>query len=115
MPKLHGVSAQLLIKTQTGTDDFNHPVFTETPVTVDNVLIGQPSATEMLEVQNLTGKKLVYWLGIPKEDTHAWEDAKVILPAPFSGTFRSISFEQTGIQDLIPLHWGRNIAVERYE
>ena len=112
---LHGITIQLLVKTQTGVDGFNRPVYEETSVDVDNVLVGQPAATEVLEVQNLTGKKIVYWLGIPKGDTHEWENAKIVLPAPFAGVYRSISFSQTGIQDLIPLSWGKNIAVERYE
>lgn len=113
--RLHGITIQLLVKEQTGVDGFNRPVYTETAVNVDNVLVGQPAATEVLEIQNLTGKKVVYWLGIPKGDTHDWENSKIILPAPFAGTYRSISFAQTGIQDLIPLAWGKNIAVERYE
>ena len=112
--KLHGVTIQLLQKTQTGVDDFGRPVYQETPVDVDNVLIGQPSTTEILDAQNLTGKKIVYWLGIPKGDEHDWENVRVTLPAPFAGTYRTVSFSQTGIQDLIPLGWGRNIAVERY-
>lgn len=113
--RLHGITIQLLVKEQTGVDGFNRPVYTETAVNVDNVLVGQPAATEVLEIQNLTGKKVVYWLGIPKGDVHDWENSKIILPAPFAGTYRSISFAQTGIQDLIPLAWGKNIAVERYE
>lgn len=113
--KLHGITIQLLVKAQTGIDDFNRPIYEETAVDVSDVLVGQPAATEVLEVQNLTGKKIVYWLGIPKGDEHDWKNAKVILPDPFAGTYRTISFAQTGIQDLIPLMWGQNIAVERYE
>ena len=113
--KLHGITIQLLAKTQSGIDAFNRPIYTETAVDVENVLIGQPAATEVLEIQNLTGKKIVYWLGIPKGDTNTWENAKVVLPAPFAGTYRTVSFTRTGIQDLVPLGWGKNIAVERYE
>lgn len=113
--RLHGITIQLLEKTQTGTDEFNRPIYEETAVSVDNVLVGQPASSEVTELQNLTGKMIVYWLGIPKEDTHEWKNKKVILPAPFSGTYRTVAFEQTGIQDLIPLGWGKNIAVERYE
>lgn len=113
--RLHGITIQLLVKTQTGTDGFNRPVYEETPVQVENVLVGQPSSNEVTEIQNLTGKHIVYWLGIPKGDTHDWENARILLPAPFAGTYRSVAFAQTGIQDLIPLGWGKNIAVERYE
>ena len=113
--KLHGITIQLCTRHEAGIDGFNRPIYEEIPVNVDNVLVGQPTATEILEIQNITGKKIVYWLGIPKGDTNQWENAKVILPAPFSGTFKTVSFPQTGIQDLIPLQWGKNIAVERYE
>ena len=112
--RLHGITIQLLVRKQIGTDAFNAPIYQETAESVPNVLVGQPSSTEVSDAQNLTGKKIVYWLGIPKGDTHDWENVKVILPAPFSGTFRTFGYEQTGILDMIPLSWGRNIAVERY-
>lgn len=101
--------------TQTGTDDFGAPIYTEEPVTVDNVLVGSPTSTEVQDILNLTGKKVVYMLGIPKNDSNDWTDKKVELPAPFSGIFHTIRFEITGIQDLIPMDWGRNIPVERYD
>lgn len=113
--RLHGITIQIYKRTQDGTDDFGRPIYSETAVNVNDVLVGQPAATEILEIQNLTGKKITYWLGIPKGDTNDWENVKVVLPAPFSGTFKTVSFPQTGIQDLIPLQWGKNIAVERYE
>ena len=113
--RLHGITIKLHKRTQSGTDDFGRPTYTETPIDVQNVLVGQPSATEVLELQNLTGRRIMYWLGIPKGDTNSWENVKVTLPAPFSGDFRTVSIPQTGIQDLIPLQWGQNIAVERYE
>lgn len=113
--KLHGVPVKLYQTTQTGTDDFGAPIYTEEPVTVDNVLVGSPTSTEVQDILNLTGKKVVYMLGIPKNDSNDWTNKKVELPAPFSGIFRTIRFEITGIQDLIPMDWGRNIPVERYD
>ena len=57
--KLHGVPVKLYQTTQTGTDDFGAPIYTEEPVTVDNVLVGSPTSTEVQDILNLTGKKVV--------------------------------------------------------
>lgn len=117
--KLHGVTIQLIEKVQVSSDPFGHPIFEEVLVDVENVLIGTPSfitaSKEVIEALNIDGKKVDYWLGIPKGDTHNWIDATVILPAPFSGKYKTIHFPITGIQDMIPMDWGMNVAVERYD
>lgn len=43
---LKGIDITLYEKTQSGTDEADAPVYTETPVTVHNVLVGEPSAEE---------------------------------------------------------------------
>ena len=110
--KLHGIPVILYNKTKTGTDDFNRPIYKETPEVVENVLVGNPTAQEITDVLNLTGKKLVYIMGIPKGDTHVWTDRKVEF---FNEAFHTVAPPATGIQDLIPLDWGQNVMVERYE
>lgn len=112
MFKLHGIAVQLEVKTQTGTDDFNNPVYTSEYITVDNVLVGKPSAEEVTDTLNLTGRKIEYILGIPKGDSHDWENRNVMF---WNQTFRTVGIPETGIQDLIPLEWGMNVKVERYE
>lgn len=117
--RLHGVTIQILRKVETGTDIFGRPTYEEVSEDVENVLIASPSyitaSKEVVDALNLDGKKVDYWLGIPKGDTHTWEGAKVILPAPFSGTYKVIHFPVTGIQDLIPMQWGMNVAIERFD
>ena len=44
---LKGIDITLYEKTQTGTDEADAPVYAETPVTVHNVLVGEPSAEEI--------------------------------------------------------------------
>ena len=44
---LKGIDVTLYEKTQTGTDEADAPVYAETPVTVHNVLVGEPSAEEI--------------------------------------------------------------------
>lgn len=112
MGRLHGITITLYERTQSGTDPFNRPVYTESPVEVGNVLIGEPSAQEIVDTLNLTGKKLAYTLAIPKGDTHEWKDRTVEF---FGERFRTIGEPTQGIDGLIPLDWNMKVKVERYE
>lgn len=112
MGLLKGISVTLYTQSETSTDDFNRPIYTETPVVVENVLVGRPAEQEVLDTLNLTGRKVEYILGIPKGDTHDWEDKTVEF---WGQRFRTIGMPVTGIQDYIPLDWGQNVRVERYE
>lgn len=111
MPKPQGISVMLYQKTVSGTDAFNHPIYTETPVEVENVLIGEPSTDDITTEINLSGKRLAYTLAIPKGDAHNWTDAKVVF---FGETFHTIGEPTQGIEDLIPLSWNKKVKVERY-
>lgn len=112
MGRLHGVTITLFERTQSGTDPFNRPVYTETAVPVENVLIGEPSTQDIVDVLNLTGKKLAYTLAIPKGDAHEWTNRTVEF---FGERFRTIGEPTQGIEALIPLEWNRKVKVERYE
>ena len=63
--RIHGITIQLYEQTQTGVDAFNRPIYTETAVDVDDVLIGEPSTQDIVGELNLSGRKLTYTLGIP--------------------------------------------------
>lgn len=108
---MKGMTVQLVVKTQTETDGFGHPVYSEELVNVDDVLVGQPSSSDVITTLDLTGKRVAYTLGIPKGDTHNWEDTEVVF---FGQRFRTIGAPVTGIQENIPLRWGSNVMVERY-
>ena len=109
---LHGTAVTLVQMVQTGVNDFNEPVYEEVRETVEDVLIGQPKTEAVFSALNLYGKKLAYTLGIPKGDAHDWTDVKVEF---FGKTFRSFGLPVTGIQENIPLRWGKNVMVELYE
>lgn len=111
MPKLKGVPVTLYERTQTGTDEAHAPIYEEIPVTVENVLIGEPSSDDIINELNLTGHRLAYTLGIPKGDTHNWTHCRVDF---FGRSFRVYAPPVTGIQDLIPLAWGQKAKVESY-
>ena len=111
MGRLSGRTVILYDKRQTGVDGFNRPIYEDVQITVDNVLIGIPSAQEVIDTLNLTGKRAAYTLGIPKGDTHVWTDRKVEF---FGEVFRTIAYPVKGQEEFVPLDWGQNVMVERY-
>ena len=115
MARIQGVTIQILEPVQTGTDALGRPVYTETPEDVADVLVGEPSTAGIPEGTDLAGKKAVYCLAIPKGDTHVWTDKKVVLPAPFAGTYKTFGFPVAGIEANVPLRWNTKVLVEKYE
>ena len=93
-------------------DGFGRPVYEETAVDVDNVLVGEPTTEEARTMLDMTGKHVRYTLGIPKGDCHDWKDKKVSF---FGEDFQTIGYPVQGIDELVPLSWGRKVYVERYE
>ena len=72
--------------------------------TVSNVLIGEPSETELI------GHRIpAYTLAIPKTDAHDWLDRKVIF---FGNTFRTVGHPQQGMDENIPLCWNKKVRAE---
>jgi len=109
---MNGISITLYDKRKTGEDAFGKPVYTETPVTVENVLIGEPSGEEITDALNLYGKHVAYTLAIPKGDSHTWTDRTVEF---FGEKFRVIGHPTQGLDHLIPLAWNKKVRVEHYE
>lgn len=109
---MRGAPVVLHVKTQTGVDAMNNPVFSSTPVTVDNVLIGEPSTDDITSSVSLYGKKIVYMLGLPKGDAHDWTDTVVEI---FGEPFRTFGDVIQGIEKNIPTPWHKKVRVERYE
>lgn len=109
---IKGMPVKLHERILSGTDEFDHPVYTETPVIVENVLVAPASTTEILDTLNLTGKKVVYNIAIPKGDSHTWQDCRVDF---FGQSWRVIGLPQQGIDENIPGSWNQKWMVERYE
>ena len=108
---LQGITVTLFERVQNGVDAFNRPTYTETPVEVENVLVAPLSGEEVLETLNLTGRKAVYQLGIPKDDEHTWEGKRVDF---FGQSWRVIGIPLEGQAELIPMAWNKKVKVERY-
>lgn len=108
---IKGITVKLHTETQTGVDEFNNPVYSETIIDVDNVLVGEPSQDDIINSTELYGKKAVYTLGIPKGDTNDWENKKVEF---FGQTFQTFGAVIKGIDEMVPLSWNSKVKVERY-
>lgn len=109
MAMIKGIPITLYARTASGTDSFNRPIYTETAVTVDNVLISPMSEAEILDTLTLTGRRAVYQLAIPKGDNHEWTDCKVGF---FGRSWHVIGDVLQGIDAMIPLDWNKKIRVE---
>lgn len=109
--EIKGIAVTLYTTTQNGVDEFNQPIEVETAVTVNDVLVGEPSADDIVNSTELYGKKLAYTLAIPKGDTHDWTDKKVSF---FGANFRTFGYPTEGIEVNIPLRWNKKVKVERY-
>lgn len=106
---LKGITVTLLSKVLNGTDSFNRPVYEEIAVEVENVLVSPMSDTEVLDTLNLTGRKAVYQLAIPKGDSHTWENQCVKF---FGETWQVVGKPLKGIDELIPGPWNMKVKVE---
>lgn len=110
---MRGMMITLYDRVQTGVDALNKPVYREVPVEVDNVLIAPTSVVEVVDRNNLDGRRGDYVLAIPKGDTHDWTSGKKV---NFLGKdWRIIEMPEEGIEWLIPLSWNKKVRVERYE
>lgn len=112
MQHLKGTTVNLFVREQTGVDDFNVPVYRETVVAVENVLICPASTEDIASNLQLYGKHTVYELHIPKGDNHIWEDQTVEF---YGQKWRTFGTVLEWMETLTPGPWNRKIKVERYE
>lgn len=108
---MRGIPVTLHERILAGYDELNNPVYDTVPVTVEDVLVGQPSTDDVTSTLSLYGKKLDYVLGIPKGDAHNWLDAEVEF---FGKKFRAFGDVIEGIEENVPTRWHKQIRVQRY-
>ncbi|MBU5370249.1 hypothetical protein [Enterococcus avium] len=111
MARIKGITIILVDKIQVGVDPFGKPIYDYADIKVENVLVAPVSSDDVVNQQSLTGKVAVYSLGIPKEDTHDWEDKEVKF---FGQRWRTFGIPLEGMEHLIPLDWNKKVMVERY-
>lgn len=111
---IKGESIILYDQSVTGKDDFNRNIVSETPTTINNVVIGHPTTDDITSEINLSGKTIAYILAIPAGDTHIWENRTVEFwgkkwktigtPMKFMDGFMGKNFP-----------WNAKVKVEAYE
>lgn len=112
MARIKGQTVILHTEVLKEKDPFGKSIMTTTPIEVENVIIAPSSADDITTSINLTGRKAVYTLGIPKEDTHDWENKVIEF---FGYKWKSFGIPLQGQEELIPLSWNKKVMVERYE
>lgn len=111
MARIRGITVTLINKKEIGKDPFGSPIYENVEVDIDNVLVSPTSTDDIVNQLNITGKKAVYTLAIPKGDENVWEDQEVRF---FGKRWRVFGAELQGIEELIPLDWNKKVMVERY-
>lgn len=111
MVKLKGIPVTLYTRTQTGTDAFNAPAYSEAEETVENVLVAPADSADITNEQQLNGHRLAYTLYLPKGDAHAWYGCRVSF---FGQTFRCYAPPEEWPDALVPGAWNRRVKVETY-
>lgn len=112
MNMINGITVKLINLIDTGEKDpFGKNIYKEKIVYVDDVLVSSQTADDLVNADDLRGKKEVYLLGIPKGDNNVWENQFVEF---FGKRFFVFSPVVQGIDDMIPLRWNKKVYVERY-
>lgn len=113
---MRGVTVTLYEQTVNGYDPFGAPIYTETATQVSDVLVGEPSTEDITTTTQLYGKTLVCMLGIPKGDSHDWQDKKVSWTDAYGTThvLKTFGFPITGVEANIPTRWHKKVRCEKY-
>lgn len=111
MGMIKGIVVTLIDNVETGKDPFGNPMYEDKEIEVNNVLVSPTLSDDIVNQLTLTGKKAIYTLAIPKDDTHDWENKKVRF---FGKTWRTFGEPLEGIEELIPLDWNKKVTVEHY-
>ena len=112
MALIKGIPVVLYQRTAAGRDQANAALYTETPVTVENVLVTPVGAAAVTTPLQLEGRRAAYELCIPKGDKHSWEGCTVEF---FGQKWRVVGSVTQYIDALVPLCWNKKVQVERYE
>lgn len=116
MGLLRGKTIQLYTRDDSKVDAFGVPAGTYTVENVGNVLIGNPSETDISETIQLYGRKAVYTLAIPADDKHDWADRVVGFFGKYWHTIGEPVQYDPGVLSLLPsaVPWNKKVRVESY-
>lgn len=111
MGRIIGESISVKVNTQTDTDSFGMPVYTESWLTIDNVLVCEPSSSDIENALTEYGARIKYTICLPKGDDNDWHDTEVILPN--RGVFHTVGDVIEYTEDNLPLDWNRKVHLEQ--
>lgn len=113
---MRGITVTLYETEEIGRDAINQPILEEKPVEVENVLIGEPSTDDYTSSVSMYGKHISFMLGIPKGDTHDWEDKRVTWTDAQGKlqTVKTFGYPIMGVEANIPGPWHMKVRCERY-
>ena len=116
MGRIKGATVILYNQIQTGTDPLGAPIYEKFPEAVHNVLVGEPSSSDITTSTQMYGKVIKYMLGIPKGDKHDWMDKSVdwIDPSGRVHKLKTFGFPVMGIEANIPGPWHMKVGCEEY-
>lgn len=112
MTLIQGITVTLVNRAQTGTDPFGAPIYEETEIPVDNVLVSPATSDDITDNTDLEGRRAIYTLAIPKGDANVWANQKVKF---FGETWQVFGTPLMGIEANIPLDWNMKVTVEKCE
>lgn len=112
--RISGEPIILYEQSVTGKDDFNRDIVTEIPITIDNVVIGQPTTDDITSEINLSGKTIAYVLAIPADDDHTWENRTVEF---WGKKWKTIGVPMKYMDGFMgsDFPWNAKVKVEKYE
>ena len=112
MSIIKGITVILIKKQEIGKDPLGAPVYSDVEIPVKNVLVSPTNSDDIITQLNLTGRRAIYTLAIPKGDSNTWENQEVRF---WGKRWRVFGTPLEGIEDLIPLDWNKKVTVELYE
>lgn len=102
----------------TKKDAFGVPEGSYTSEDIDNVLIGSPSESEVLENIQIHGKQITYTLAIPIGDEHDWSSGTIV---GFYGRFwqtigAPVRYDENALNVLpAAVPWNTKVRVTAYD
>ncbi len=109
---MRGISVTVRTPNGTEPDRFGNEQYIYKETTVDDVLI-VPGATESLEASRPEGVQVAYTLHFPKTFNGTLEGCEVVLPAPWTGTYRVLGCPSPYIDVNTPTRWHMPVEVEK--
>lgn len=109
---LRGISVELQKLEEVGRDAFNHPIYSESWIEVQNVLVSPSASVDQTDTTNLTGDMSTYMLCVPKGDQNEWKNRLVRF---WGKTWETDGEPREYIEDMLPLSWNKQISVKCYE